>query len=236
MIFKRILMIVLVVVFYGCDDARVSMSSSAGNGVSQKKNQEDAKVIDLPKDSLRKAQSFEQNANGFRPFFVYEDRGSRNNHYVPSGFMGDWKCLDFDDNWKEGCKDGSSCIKISYDVACSSKLQKWCGIYWLNPPNNWGTRKGGYNLTGAQKLVFWARGAKGGEQIQEFKVGGIGNNYPDTDTAAMGPIVLTSVWQEYSIDLSGKDLSYISGGFVWTTSTDVNDSPCVFYLDHIRFE
>lgn len=172
----------------------------------------------------------------FSPFWVYKDKGSRENHYIPSGFMPNGKCITFDDSWQGKCYEGSTCIKIVYDIACSQEDQKWAGIYWLNPANNWGKKKGGFNLTGATKLTFWAKGEKGGERIEEFTMGGIAEDYPDSDSAVIGPVILTPEWQQYSIDLRGKELSYISGGFAWSTSVKVNQQECVFYLDNIRYE
>ncbi|HCI44488.1 MAG TPA: hypothetical protein DE315_02995 [Candidatus Omnitrophica bacterium] len=175
-------------------------------------------------------------ANSFKPFYIYLDKGSPENHYVPSGFMPDGQCLSLNEAWTGDCHSGKSCIRVEYDVMCSRKDQRWAGIYWLNPANNWGQRKGGFNLTGAQQLTFWARGDKGGEQIQEFTVGGIMGNYPDTDIAVIGPVILSGEWRRYTVDLRGKDLSYISGGIAWSTSEDVNPETCTFYLDEIRFE
>ncbi len=178
----------------------------------------------------------EEKTDTFNPFYIFSEKGSRQNHYVPSGFMPDGECLSLDDAWGQNCHFGKTCIKVDYNVACSRESQKWAGIYWLNPANNWGRRKGGFNLTGAQKLTFWAKGEKGGEQIQEFTVGGISGNYPDSDMAVLGPVILSNEWREYVVDLRGKDLSYISGGFAWSTSEEVNAESCVFYLDEIRFE
>ncbi len=175
-------------------------------------------------------------AGAFQPFYVFTSKGSRKNHYVPSGFMPNGNCITFSDTWQENCHTEKTCMRIVYDVACSRGDQKWAGVYWLNPANNWGTRKGGYDLTGATKMTFWARGEKGGEQVQEFTVGGVSGNYPDTDTAVIGPVILGTKWRQYTIDLRGKDLSYISGGFSWTSSEDVNPEDCTFYLDEIRFE
>ena len=172
----------------------------------------------------------------FQPLAIYKNKGSRENHYIPSGFMPDGKCLTFDDMVQEKCHEGKTCIKIVYDVACSRDNQKWAGIFWLNPANNWGNRKGGFNLTGAEKLTFWARGEKGGERIEEFKIGGITGDFPDTDMAVVGPVILTPEWRQYSIDLRGKDLTYISGGFSWATNVDVNPQACTFYLDEIQYE
>jgi hypothetical protein len=176
------------------------------------------------------------NASQFTPFIVYQDKGARENHFIPSGFMPNGKCLEFNDVWQEGCYDGATCIKIVYDVECSRQDQQWGGIFWLNPANNWGAKKGGFNLTGAQRLTFWARGEKGGERIEEFGMGGVSGNYPDSDAAMIGPVILTSEWQQYAIDLRGKDLSYISGGFSWTTNVKVNGDSCIFYLDRIQYE
>jgi hypothetical protein len=175
-------------------------------------------------------------ANTFQPFYVFLSKGANQNHYIPSGFMPNGNCISFTDTWQEKCQTGKTCVKIIYDIECSRADQKWAGVYWLNPANNWGTRKGGYNLTGAKKVTFWARGEKGGEQIQEITVGGVSGDYPDSDTAVIGPIILGTQWREYTIDLRGKDLSYISGGFSWTTSEEVNPEDCTFYLDNIRFE
>ena len=173
----------------------------------------------------------------FSSFIVYQDTSS-SNRFTPSGYMPTGECIKMDDAWTQDCKQGKTCVKVVYDTVCSAKSRRWAGVYWLNPADNWGDRKGGYDLNGASKLVFWAKGEKGGEQIAEFKVGGVGANreFPDTDTAAVGPVILSKDWREYSIDLRGKDLSSIIGGFAWTASVDANPDSCVFFLDDIHFE
>lgn len=172
----------------------------------------------------------------FKPFYVYKDKGLRDNHFIPSGFMPNGNCVKINDRWQEQCQSGSSCIKVNYDVACSRKDQRWAGVYWLNPANNWGRQQGGYDLSEATRMTFWARGEQGGEQVQEFIIGGIEGDYPDSDKIVLGPVILTPQWRQYVIDLTGKDLSYISGGFAWSTEADVNADSCIFYLDDIRFE
>ena len=176
-------------------------------------------------------------AKPFQPFIVYKDLNSPN-RFVPSGYMPTGECLKMDTAWTDNCEEGKTCINVSYDVNCSAKSRRWAGVYWLNPADNWGDRKGGYHLTGAKKLVFWARGEKGGEQIAEFKIGGIGGgrDYPDSDTASIGPVILSNQWKQYTIDLRDKDLSYISGGFAWIANVDANVDTCIFYLDDIHYE
>ena len=179
----------------------------------------------------------DQQPKAFKPFYVYQSNVALN-RFVPSGYMPTGECIKMDDRWKENCQEGKRCVKVQYDITCSLKGRHWAGVYWLNPADNWGDEKGGYNLTGAKKLVFWARGENGGERIAEFRVGGVGQSreYPDTDTATIGPVILSKQWKEYEIDLRGKDLTTISGGFAWVANTDDNPASCTFYLDNIRYE
>ncbi len=169
------------------------------------------------------------------PFAVYTDKRSVNNHYVPSGYMGDWGDIKMDEASEENPHSGDTCIRFEY-TAKASQGARWAGVYWLNPANNWGLLDGGYDLSKAKKLTFWARGEKGGERIEQFKVGGVQGKYSDSDAADIGPIVLTTEWKQYTIDLSGKDMSYIIGGFCWVTNADVNPEGAVFYLDDVVFE
>jgi len=202
---------------------------------SAKKEEVKPTVAEI-KEQAQVPQTQTASSSSFHPFYVYKDVGSRDNHFVPSGFMPNGKCINFNDRWQEKCQEGSTCIRVEYDLECSRADQRWAGIYWLNPPNNWGTRKGGFDLKGATKLTFWARGEEGGEQIEEFTIGGITGDYPDTDKIVFGPVILSSEWKQYTVDLRGKDLSYISGGFAWATNEEVNGDTCIFYLDDIKYE
>ena len=182
---------------------------------------------------------FQKKANAeqmaFKPFAVYLDSNGDGNHFAPSGWMGDYGDIKFNDKSTKNPHGGSSCIQVIY-TGKATQGARWAGIYWQNPPNNWGTRPGGYDLTGAKKFTFWARGEKGGEKIEELKIGGISGEYADSDVAGIGPVVLTTEWQQFTIDLEGKDLSSISGGFCWATNLDSAPEGCTFYLDDIRYE
>jgi len=186
---------------------------------------------------LMLAASLSQAAGKFEQLYVYKDKGFRFNHYAASGFMPDGKCVAINDRWTDNCGDSRSCIQAKYDRDCSATGDGWSGVFWLDPANNWGDLKGGINLTGATKLVFMARGEKGGEVVT-FKMGGVGYGgkpHPDSDDASSGPLTLTKDWKEYSIDLTGKDLSHIIGGFAWVGTAKENQSNITFYIRDIYY-
>lgn len=168
-------------------------------------------------------------------FDVYTEKRSRQNHYVASGYMGDYGDININENWTQQSRSGKTCIKIVYNEK-RTQGASWAGVFWQNPANNWGTRKGGYDLTGAKRLAFWARGESGGELISEFKVGGITGEYPDSDAVSITDVELTKNWKRFEIDLSDADLSYISGGFCWAANLDNNPEGVTFYLDDIMYE
>jgi hypothetical protein len=168
-------------------------------------------------------------------FYVYADKGAKVNHFVPSGWMGDYGDIRIDDANKENPKNGTHCFKVTYSGKAAQGAG-WAGVFWQHPANNWGNKPGGFDLTKAKKLTFWARGAQGNEKVAEFKVGGITGENADSDSASIGPVQLTKEWKQYTIDLTEKNFSNVIGGFAWAASRDDNPQGFVFYLDDIRFE
>lgn len=169
------------------------------------------------------------------PFAVYTEKNARTNHFIPSGWMGDYGSIKLDQGLRDNPHSGATCIKITY-TGQPTQGAGWVGIYWQNPENNWGSKDGGFNLSGAKNLTFWARGEKGSETVVRFGIGGIGGIYPDSAKAEIGPVVLEKEWKQYSIDLTNIDLSYISGGFYWMADKISNPEGAVFYIDEIRYE
>lgn len=167
-------------------------------------------------------------------FYVYSDKGASTNHYIPSGWMGDYGDIKFDDANKENPMDGKTAIKITYS-AKAAQGANWSGIYWQHPANNWGEKPGGFDLTGYKRLTVWARSDKPAK-LAKFCVGGIMGDHGDSDAAEVGPIDLTSKWQKFTIDLTDKNLSHLVGGFCWAASRDDNQDGFTMYLDEIRFE
>ncbi|MFC1623697.1 hypothetical protein ACFL28_00035 [Candidatus Omnitrophota bacterium] len=214
-----------------------SIASCGGSSERQlaDTDSEDAREYAQVEEELYDTHEEEEVVNNFKTFPIYTDARSPDNHYIASGYMGDSADVSVEMASFEEPHSGTTCIKTVYANAISQGA-RWSGVYWQNPANNWGEREGGFDLTGASKLTFWVRGEKGGERIEEFKMGGLAGLYPDSDIAGIGPVLLTSEWKQYEIDLRGKDLSYISGGFAWATNIDVNPDGVTFYLDDIRYE
>ena len=170
------------------------------------------------------------------PFVLYQDHDVEAPVlYVPSGWMGDWGDLNLDMASKEQPYGGTTCLRITYS-AKGAQGQRWAGMFWQHPANNWGDKDEGLDLTGARRLLFMARGAVGGEVIDKFQVGGIRGWFPDTCQVHLGPITLTSTWQRYVIPLEGKNLSSVIGAFAWAANSQANPRGFTFYLDEIHFE
>lgn len=169
------------------------------------------------------------------PFYIYADQGARVNHFAPSGWMGDYGDLKVNIKSTEDCIDGRSCTRWDY-TAKRTQGAGWAGVFYQHPPNNWGEKPGGYDLTGYTKLTFWARGAKGGEVLKEVKVGGITGEFGDSGQSEAIEITLTKEWKKYTIPLKDVPLNHIIGGFCWVTAADVAPEGLTFWLDEVRFE
>jgi hypothetical protein len=125
-------------------------------------------------------------------------------------------------------KSAETCIEISYTA--SNNL--WGGLFWQKPANNWCQRPG-ENLSnrGFTRLSFWARGSRGNEEIK-FIVG-----HDCGDSVNKEKIIrLGNTWQNYTIDLTGANLSNITGAFGFSIDSKAQSGPITFYLDDVQFE
>ncbi len=89
------------------------------------------------------------------PFVLFDEPGG-NLPFIPSGFMGSTDSLKVVLDSQENPQKGAHCIKVTYDRA-----DEWAGVVWQNPENDWGDKAGGFDLSGATKMTFWARSANG---------------------------------------------------------------------------
>ena len=162
------------------------------------------------------------------PVSVYED-SFEDMPWAPSGWMGSTDGLTLDGENTEEVHAGHASIKMRYEGPFN-----WVGVAWQHPANNWGDQEGGFDLTGASELEFWARGEYGGEKIS-FGVGLLEEDraHPDSGIMKVEGVELTRQWQRYSVPLQKLDLSSIKTGFF--LSLTGRSTPVTIYLDSIRY-
>jgi hypothetical protein len=163
-------------------------------------------------------------------------------YFAPSGYMGDTMGIVADAASPE-CKprpEGAEgdCYRFTYTPG----PQKWAGVYWQHPANNWGAAEGQRIEPGATTVKFYAAGSVGGE-ILKVTVGGIKDvTLPYADTVkAMGEFTLTTEMTQYTIDISGQTYESVIGGFSWSTNIPqdadpTTAAPIVFFLDDLIWE
>ena len=164
------------------------------------------------------------------PLVVYDEVTRKAPPYAPTGWMGNAKATKMDPAATDRPHAGKTCIRVDY-----TQNDGWAGIVWQHPANDWGNRPGGWDLRGAKKLTFWARGQRGGEVVS-FELGLLGKDkrFADSARAKLPQVKLGRDWKQYTIDLGGKDLSRIKTGFSCTWAGA--GKPLTFYLDDIRYE
>ncbi len=175
-------------------------------------------------------------------FPVFTNYAAFDNHFAPSGYMGDYQAIQYNDCarltdvWEE------TAVLIHYDPHLANE-QGWAGIYWQEPENNWGSYPEGYNLEAFAQLRFRARSVEDESQVQFF-VGGINSGaYPSSlprpiyarEADRNGFVTLSPDWQEFHIDLQSADLSHVIDGFGWVANVAKTPDGVTLYLDDIVF-
>ena len=164
------------------------------------------------------------------PLVIYDEAGRDKPPYVPTGWMGNVKQMALSEDCDTQPHTGKTCIRAEYKGA-----GEWGGVVWQQPGDNWGDKPDGWDLGGAKRLTFWARGERGDEVVGfQFGLLGADKRYHDTAKGEIDKLRLTTEWKQYSIDLSGADLSRIITGFAWVVAGQ--GKPVVFYIDDVRYE
>ena len=167
------------------------------------------------------------------PLVVYAEADDAQT-YIPSGWMGNAKAMKLDPASKEQPKTGATCLRCEFNDTSG-----WGAVAWQNPAQDWGDKRGGYDLSAAKRLVFDARGANGGEEVT-FGFGTIGKEkrFHDTAKRSLGKVTLAPEWRQFEVKLddvkSPEDLTRIKTGFLFSVAA--SGKPVVFYLDNIRWE
>lgn len=151
-------------------------------------------------------------------------------HWHPSGVMPEKNFIALDPGCTTRPHSGATCLKVSYNSGGD-----WSGVMWQHPAGDWDNNSaGGFDLTGATALKFWARGEKGGEKIKISMGGPLTGLYPNTASADLGELELKKEWKEYTLPLAGKDLRRIKNPF--TIAVAGCGFPFQLYLDDITYE
>ncbi len=160
------------------------------------------------------------------PFYVYKD--GIEDPYIPSALMGNYAAISFDLENTTKVHSGNAALKIHYN-----DVKGWFGLGLVDPPNDWGDMRGGFDLSGAKKFSFWAKADDDNTKVT-MGFGLIENKpFPDTSKKSM-EIELGTEWKKYSINVKKMDLSCIRTGFVMFGAADgFNQS---IYVDEIVFE
>ena len=181
-----------------------------------------------------------------KPFYIYRDANSHDNHFKPSGYMGDCGDVTINEACTVNPHAGKTCIKIICETKGKGPNEcpdnppcRWAGLYWLQPAENWGRipawKDEGYNLSAYNRLTFWAKADKA--CVIEFRVAGLHEPYGDSQKTPKTLLAqLSAKWAKYTIDLKDCNLTNIIGGFCWMSHWDTNPTGAIFYLDDIRFE
>ncbi|MEM9415096.1 MAG: glycoside hydrolase family 2 TIM barrel-domain containing protein [Planctomycetota bacterium] len=150
--------------------------------------------------------------------------------WTPSGFMGKTDAIRMNPECAEQPHAGETCLQVEY-VANG----EWGGVVWQSPADDWGDKEGGYDLSGARVLEFWARGEAGGEVVNfGYGILGADKAFPDTYKGELGGIELSTEWRRYTIEIpADADLRRIKTGFFWSLAGQ--GEPVTFYLDDIAF-
>lgn len=164
------------------------------------------------------------------PLVIYDEADRERPPFVPTGWMGDVKQIALSQNCTTQPHAGRTCLRAEFKAAGG-----WGGVVWQHPDGNWGDKPGGWNLSGAKRLTFWARGERGEEEVS-FQFGLLGDDkrYRDSGKGELPKAQLTTDWQRFTIDLSDRDLSRIITGFAWVVAGQ--GQPVVFYLDDVSYE
>jgi hypothetical protein len=164
------------------------------------------------------------------PLVIYDEAARDKTPYVPTGWMGDTKQLAVALDCATQPHGGETCIRAEFKAASG-----WGGVVWQQPGNNWGDKPGGWNIAGAKRLTLWARGERGDEVVSfQFGLLGADKRFHDTAKGELPKVQLTKDWKQYTIDVSGDDLSRIITGFAWVIAGQ--GKPVTFYLDDVRYE
>lgn len=149
------------------------------------------------------------------PCVLYDEPNNQESPYNMPLRNGDISRTSLEMKHAEGTKFGSNCIRFQSEAGAESDVQLVAGK--------------AFNLMGANRLSFWAKGTTGTEQL----VIGIGSESDETYFKEK-TVPLTRHWKKFQLDFANVDLRKIQTGFRW--SVKPTDAESTVYLDRVVIE
>jgi hypothetical protein len=166
--------------------------------------------------------------------------------FVPSGWTGDGARKDPKGEAyvrlqveRDAPHSPPTCWKLDYRPGPDG----WAAIAWQFPENNWGDRPGrDLRSGGFHQVSFWARAlpdSSGAFPRIQVKAGG-GTDPKKRNQASFSAessfLPLGKDWKQYTLDISGKDLSRVMSAFtVAVRALDVGKQGATVFLDDIEY-
>lgn len=185
-------------------------------------------------------------------------------HYIPSGCMGDCVTnvtIDNDCPVRGTVDAQGECHHFVFTSAAGNLgALGWAGVLWQTTEKNWGSLPGRQVDPGATQVQFYVSGKVGGEKL-DIVIGGMtggdaGKSCTSDDTCASGvcaagactmphqdtlnvltPIVLGSEFQKVEVPFGNHDYgSEVLSGFGWSAKMPASATSLEFYVDDVRWE
>ncbi len=180
-------------------------------------------------------------------FAVYTDAAAPDNHFVPSGLMGDMGDVAVNTACPLLPHSGKTCISLTYAAKGLEPRSphdypgpcRWAGVYFQHPANNAGADAHwagvGFDLSAYSRVEFFARADR--PCLVEFLVAGQTGPYGDSQAfPRKKAFSLGTEYAPYVIELDGTDLSHTIGGFGAVLTMDNNKEAVTIYMDDISYK
>jgi hypothetical protein len=161
-------------------------------------------------------------------------------YYSPDGFFGDGETRGLVELTKTCPERVPGAQGDCYTVTYRPGVQRYGGVFWQYPHNNWGYWPGHQIAPGATRIQFRARGARGGEGLT---AGAGQTNTPNAHNDAFklegSTFALTDRWTAHEVPFRGANYvagsSGVIGAFLVTLVAPDDDRPTTVHVDDIRW-
>lgn len=176
--------------------------------------------------------------------YIYKDGDFAGNHGVWGNVMparaSETGSVGFKPFIEKGHDGKGTAVQVVFDL---KQPPNWVGLVIPVEEDYWGMtevkdQKNVLNLSRANKLVFHAKGEKGGEQIQ-VKAAISSERFGDSATLPIVSqwIVLENAWQQYEVPVNGSELTRVVTPFVLISNLAHTRARRIkFYVDEIYYE